>query len=82
MKLQPVKDAHTTRGSGASPAEDESKRKRQYEPGDPYADGYEASMDGVGKKDNPYERGHRYHELWLAGWRVPRENSKKYLGDD
>ncbi len=57
------------------------RRKRQYEPGDPYAQGYEASVEGVGKNDNPYEPDHRYHGVWLAGWRVPRENSKQYLGD-
>ena len=57
------------------------KRKRQYEPGDPYAAGYEASMDGDGKSENPHKPGSRYYELWLAGWRVPRENGKQYLGD-
>lgn len=58
------------------------RRKRQYEPGDPYAQGYDASVDGLGKSENPHKQGSRYHDLWLAGWRVPRENTKRYCGDE
>lgn len=47
---------------------DGRKRKRQYEPGDPYADGYDAANDGHPRAANPYKRGSKFFALWEAGW--------------
>ena len=47
---------------------EKEKRKREYEPGDPYADGYDAALARKPKDANPYAAGSRNHMMWDNGW--------------
>ncbi|MBU1173492.1 MAG: hypothetical protein KKD44_28325 [Proteobacteria bacterium] len=43
--------------------------KRQQRAQSAYSAGKEAGMKGIkGIKDNPYPKGHEYHNVWRAGY--------------
>jgi ribosome modulation factor len=44
-------------------------RKKTYEPGDPFAEGWDAAVAGGGVEANPYEEGTRERQAWLEGFR-------------
>jgi len=52
------------------------RRRRHYEPGDPYAAGFDAAMSvadqrasSASTEQNPYRTGTDFYSLWVAGFR-------------
>lgn len=47
----------------------DARKRKTYEPGDPYAEGWEAAEAGRDEQANSYPEGTREHAAWLQGFR-------------
>jgi hypothetical protein len=50
-------------------------RRRYFEPGDSYAEGFEAAEDGQRMDSNPYKESSRDWELWREGFLVSEKGA-------
>lgn len=57
------------------------RRKRHFEPGDPYAEGFDAASSCQDLGDNPYPYDTRDWQLWRDGYLATEEDEGKYNGD-